>query len=385
MASKTNCTINGTDYYKIKRKVGKKLNKAGHWVDDYKYFYGKNKSEAEAKYKRYKGNQIKGVTNKTFYFGEMADTFIKNVFLNDSRFSEATKERYVNAYNNNLQQSPIAKLPLEEVKSIDLQTVYNNLSCGASTVRSINNLLHHFFKYLEKEHICKDITENIVLPKITNRKGNVVSDGDIEVWTSTELKKIIEGPNKHRLRLLLILAINTGGRIGELLALRYDDIENNLIKINKQVAIHPVFKDGKKSGQKLEITQTKTKTSVRSIPLPNNVLKEIEEHKKWHTEEMMKNGYRTEYMFTTQSGKFYDKHSLRTACNRLYKRIGVTSRSFHVYRHTFGTNLAKAGVPIQTVSNLMGHSDINVTAKYYINVDNSDKQDAIDKITAIVF
>lgn len=66
----------------------------------------------------------------------MADTFIKNVFLNDSRFSEATKERYVNAYNNNLQQSPIAKLPLEEVKSIDLQTVYNNLSCGASTVRS---------------------------------------------------------------------------------------------------------------------------------------------------------------------------------------------------------------------------------------------------------
>ena len=38
------------------------------------------KSEAEAKYKRYKGNQIKGVTNKTFYFGEMADTFIKNVF-----------------------------------------------------------------------------------------------------------------------------------------------------------------------------------------------------------------------------------------------------------------------------------------------------------------
>lgn len=115
MASKTNCTINGKDYYRIKRKIGKKLNSKGVWVDDYKTpFYGKNKTEA------FMDNQKKGVTNKTLFFGEMMDTFIKEIFLKDSRYSDSTKTRYVNAYNN-LKQSDIVGLPLSSIKSIDLQ------------------------------------------------------------------------------------------------------------------------------------------------------------------------------------------------------------------------------------------------------------------------
>ena len=106
-------------------------------------------------------------------------------------------------------------------------------------------------------------------------------------------------------------------------------------------------------------------------------------YKKWHKAEMMENGYRTEYIFTTKTGNIYDKHSIRTACNRLYRKFGVTCRSFHVYRHTFGISLAKKGVPIQTVAALMGHSDINVTRNYYINVDTDDKLNAI-KIIALL-
>ena len=65
-------------------------------------------------------NQKKGVTNKTLFFGEMMDTFIKEIFLKDSRYSDSTKTRYVNAYNN-LKQSDIVGLPLSSIKSIDLQ------------------------------------------------------------------------------------------------------------------------------------------------------------------------------------------------------------------------------------------------------------------------
>lgn len=380
MANKTNCTINGKDYYRIRRKVGKKLNSKGVWVDDYKLFYGKNKSEAEAKFAAFMDNLNKGITNKPLHFGEMMDTFITEVFLKDSRYSDSTKTRYVNAYNSNLRESSLAGLALSNIKSIDLQAAYNALTCGASTVRSLHNLVTHFYRYLENENICRDITKNIVLPKVEKTKGNAVSDGNIETWTAEELKTILKGSEGHRLHLLLVLAANTGCRIGELLALRYDDIEDGVLHVNKQVVISDEFTNGVKSGQKIEISTTKTKASIRSIPLPDAVLEAVEAHAAWQRVEMLRNGYRTNHLFTTQTGNLYDKHSLRTACNRLYKRLGVPCRSFHVYRHTFGTTLAKNGVPIQTVAALMGHADINVTREYYINVDTEDKTAAISKL-----
>ncbi len=380
MANKTNCTINGKDYYRIRRKVGKKINSKGVWVDDYKLFYGKNKSEAEAKFAAFMDNLNKGITNKPLHFGQMMDTFITEVFLKDSRYSDSTKTRYVNAYNNNLRNSSLAGLALSNIKSIDLQAAYNALTCGASTVRSLHNLVTHFYRYLENENICRDITKNIVLPKVEKTKGNAVSDGNVETWTAEEVKTILTGSEGHRLHLLFVLAINTGCRIGELLALRYDDIENGVLRVNKQVVISDEFIDGIKSGQKIQITPTKTKSSIRSIPLSNAVLTAVEEHAAWQQVEMLRNGYRTNHLFTTQTGNLYDKHSLRTACNRLYKRLGVPCRSFHVYRHTFGTTLAKNGVPIQTVAALMGHADINVTREYYINIDTDDKTAAISKL-----
>lgn len=380
MANKTNCTINGKDYYRIRRKVGKKLNSKGVWVDDYKLFYGKNKSEAEAKFAAFMDNLNKGITNKPLHFGEMMDTFITEVFLKDSRYSDSTKTRYVNAYNSNLRESSLAGLALSNIKSIDLQAAYNALTCGASTVRSLHNLVTHFYRYLENENICRDITKNIVLPKVEKTKGNAVSDGNIETWTAEELKTILKGSEGHRLHLLLVFAANTGCRIGELLALRYDDIEDGVLHVNKQVVISDEFTNGVKSGQKIQISTTKTKASIRSIPLPATVLEAVEAHAAWQRVEMLRNGYRTNHLFTTQTGNLYDKHSLRTACNRLYKRLGVPCRSFHVYRHTFGTTLAKNGVPIQTVAALMGHADINVTREYYINVDTEDKTAAISKL-----
>ena len=124
----------------------------------------------------------------------------------------------------------------------------------------------------------------------------------------------------------------------------------------------------------------KTTTAARTIPLNDIVLAEIEVHKQWQRKEMMEKGYRTEYLFTTSTGTFCDRRNVTRSLDRLYKRIGVSSLPFHVYRHTFGTNLCKNGVSIQTASKLLGHKDINMTAKYYIDVDLIEKQRAVDKL-----
>ena len=60
--------------------------------------------------------------------------------------------------------------------------------------------------------------------------------------------------------------------------------------------------------------------------------------------------------------------------------ILVESKGWHAFRHTYGSDLAAAGVPIQDVCKLMGHSDISVTAKYYLNITSEQKREAMNKI-----
>lgn len=379
MASKTNCIKNGIPYYRIRRTVGKKLNKDGQWVDDIKEFYGKNKSDAEQKYEAYKKKKNAGMTLEKKFFGVMADFFIYQVFMNDSRFSAGTKERYEQVYRLYIKPMKTAGLLLEKVTTQELQYFYNTVNCSNATLKAIHNIMGHFYKYLEKEGYCRNLTVNLVLPKKKDSKEKKLTQ-EITVWSDKDLKKIIENLDNSRIRLLIILAVNTGCRIGELLGLRYGDVREGKLFIDKKLSSEAQIEADAKKTRKFEISEPKTASSIRNIPLSEKTLAEVEKHKTWHNKEMLANGYRTEYIFTTQSGKFYDRHNINRACRRYYKSIGVEFQSFHTYRHTFCTNLCKNGVPLQTAYKLMGHKSINVTAQYYTNVDDKEKQEAINKV-----
>ncbi|MBR1990605.1 MAG: site-specific integrase, partial [Firmicutes bacterium] len=100
----------------------------------------------------------------------------------------------------------------------------------------------------------------------------------------------------------------------------------------------------------------------------------------WQRQDMMLNGYRTDYVFTTSSGSLYDRQGVTAALERYYKRIGVPARGVHTYRRTFGTNLSKAGVPIEVASKMLGHSSIDITYKYYIGIEAEQKRSGIEKL-----
>ncbi len=387
MASKTNCIKNGIPYYRIRRTVDKKLNKNGIWVDDIKEFYGKNKKDAEAKYEAFKAKRSAGLSSEKQHFGIMLDFYIYKVFIHDGRFSPGTKERYEQVHRNYIKPANISGCSLEELKSIDIQQFYNTVNCSNATLRAIHNVMCHFYKYLEKEGYCRNLTSSLVLPKKKDTKSEAekANSQNIVVWSDDEIRSIVQNLNTNRMRLLIILALNTGARISELLALQYTDIQDNKLYITKQLANVANIELNNKKTREFEIVKPKTTNSIRNIPLSDRVLDEIELHAAWHKKEMLQNGYRTDFIFTTQTGNFYDRQNVNRACKRYYKSIGVESKGFHTYRHTFCTNLCKNGVPIQTACKLMGHNNINVTAQFYTNIDDEQKIEAIDKITDIMF
>ena len=120
MAKKTNCTINGKEYYRIYRKVGKKLNKAGLWVDEYKNFYGSCKSEAEAAYNDYMSKRRSGSLNKCL--GQVIDEWAEAVFFSSS-LADSTKLLYYSAYKRLFRNSQLAGRQPSEVTALDLQNI----------------------------------------------------------------------------------------------------------------------------------------------------------------------------------------------------------------------------------------------------------------------
>lgn len=335
----------------------------------------------------YLEKKSQGLESKKQYFGIMAENWIYNFFVQDTSIKDTTKERYVAAWKQVIKPLHLYNLPLEEVSASAIQQAYNETDCSPSALEATHKLMNRFYKYLEREGFSRNITGSIVLPKRTQRKSG--TGKNIVIWTNEEVTDIFNSFDKaqkgFRIPFLLILAYHTGCRISELLALKYEDFATEGLTINKQLVKNPILSRDEKTTYKYCIGSPKSTSSYRTVPLNKTVIAELKSHKKWHKIDMMKNGYRTEYVFTTNTGAFYDRHNITHMCNRYYDRINISHKGFHTYRHTFGTNLCKEGVTIQTASSLLGHADINITAKYYVNVSQEEKQRAVELLNKAIY
>ena len=376
MASKTNCIINGKRYYKISRKVGMKKNKKGLWVDDRKTFYGSSKKEAEAKYREYMDHKAKSHSLENVTLGAAIDSWVTN-FFNNCSLADSTKMVYHNAYKNHFQNSDLCARHLQDVTAYDLQVFYNeNIDkVSLSSLRALEKFLRHFYKHVEltTAGICHDITRPVQIPKSAKPKCEIKH---IDTWSDNDLRKVIDSLQGTTLRFLVVLAVNTGLRISEIRALEYSDIdENGILTVNKQLS--EINYNGK-SG--LRISDTKSACSNRTIPLPPEIMRELEDHKRLHRAEMKRNGYVTNVIFTSDTGHYYWKSMIYDALYKVYDRIGVERHPFHSFRETYLTNLRRAGVDLESASRLAGHSNVNVTAQYYIGVDDETKRKAAASI-----
>lgn len=403
MARKTNTKVTNAkgksyDYCRISPYVEKYNEETGEWYKSRKQFYGNSEKEAKAKLDAYnqwveeEKRKQQEVSFKREHldqrsFGEYLKWYIENVFVPNNAIRPATKVRYINSYTNIFDNQSILKLPVGIVTGEDLQEVFTNAEAAPSSREAALKLIRNFYKYLSAQKITSDVTHGIIIPHAETKR----QDQSVETYSDAELKIFQnDTPQDHRLRLMIILAIYTGARIAELAALSWDDIDikREQIIINKSLSEIPALKTdieaAKKKGLPLpkklvEISDTKSIDSVRSVPINKIIIKEIKRHKAWQQSEMMQNGYRTNYLFTTKTGELYYKSNLRTALNRLCKKLGIESKGWHCFRHTYGSKLAANGVPIQTVSKLMGHSDISVTAKYYLHINTDEKKAALEK------
>ena len=364
MATKTNTTINGRSYYRIRRTIDGKV----------KDFYGKSKTDAERKYREYLEQiaeekyqrKIKAVDAT---LGEKAEEYIENSLKVSQRYAKGTINRYIGEYERHIKGTDLADTPLKDVRPSVIQEFYNSLECSQHSIKELNKFFSGFSKWLVRNNYCDDIISAVEIPK----KEDTSRHEDIIVWEDEEIRQILtamDAPvrlqNRHRQVFLVHLLLYTGVRISEALGLKYSDIRDGIIHIDRQYYLG-------------ELKEPKW-GSRRQIPMHSDLITAFEEHKEWHEYDMEKHHYKTDFVFTTSSGNLYHQASVRKALKRFYESNDIPYKHMHAYRATFCTNMCRCGVPLEVTSKLMGHKSLEVTAAHYALVRQDSMQDAIDKL-----
>jgi integrase len=204
-----------TTYAAIMRPVGMRLEADGSWSENIAVIYGESEDAAEQSYRQW-CDECHGY-DTSLPLGVLLDNYFYEVLLESRSLKPSTKNWYLKIYKTHFRGTPLTKKSVNSITAMDLKLAYNALDCSDSSLRAIHAVMKKLCAFLSLRGDGHDFTAGVEIPK---RKKK--ARAEIEVWSDNELEII----NAHladapRIRFLIVMLINTGCRISELLALRY--------------------------------------------------------------------------------------------------------------------------------------------------------------------
>lgn len=264
-------------------------------------------------------------------------------------------------YIASLSHYAIAHMPLKELNRFVMRGAIAEMckTHRRATIRSLISIMRKPLQEAFEDGIIKSNPLNgIELPS----EQSAQPKRDITPYTREEQAAFIAAceASKHDAGAVNILLLETGLRIGELLALTFDDVDliEGTLTVNKTMVCS-------NSGGVL-VQEPKTKSSCRKIPLSTLARKTFERLKEKNADKG--------YWFACREGRL-TYGSCLSATKTICKRAGVEYRGEHVLRHTCATNMVQENAPITTVSRFLGHSNTIITQKTYVSVFNTSLDD----------
>lgn len=294
---------------------------------------------------------------------------------------EYIKESTYANYSNNIFNHIIPRLGDYSLDEIDhkilqkflLDLFKNGKSNGngglaEKTIKDISIILKGSLKKAINEGKMKHIELTFYYPKSNIEKN-------IYILTKKEQNKLTDYviDNLSSKNIGLLISLYSGIRIGELCALKWEDIDfkKSLICINKTMQ-RVYIKDKSNNTSKIIITSPKTKNANREIPINKNFLELLKKVKS------SKNNY-----VLTGTEKCLEPRSYRKHFEKVLKELKIKHFNFHSLRHTFATNCISLGVDYKTVSEILGHSNVNITLNLYVHPRLSQKKKCIDLVCKV--
>jgi integrase len=255
----------------------------------------------------------------------------------------------------------IGRLKLGNVGPQHLEAMYRDMKSGGKAPQTIRNV-HRvagtiFAKALRMGFITRNPVPLADTPKVP-RKEKAVFDRE-------DLQSFLKTASDHRLGALFTLAATCGARSGELLGLRWTDVDFTKNEIHIRVSLHLTSRG-------FDLAEPKTKGSQRKLALSRVAIQALKRHRVRQNEAALRLGTawtnNWDLVFTNEVGNPLDrKNVLRRDLRPLLAEAGLPPVTFHDLRHIAASWALDQGVPLTVVSRALGHTDLTTTARVYMH------------------
>ena len=287
----------------------------------------------------------------TSYIAEWLSTFKETTVKQSTYDRLLTSAKALEAYT-------IAYMPIGEITCIDIQHYVNDLTkrgYGLSTIKKQMRIVTAPLKQASALHIIPaDPGVGIRLP---SRYNVAKPEKIVEAYTAEEQTALLNVISSGRRKgyFAIMLMIETGLRVGEVLALRWHDVQ----LARKRIHVRNTVVRLANKKQSFVQDSVKSESSRRTVPLTSEAIRLLE-----RLYERRKN----EWVFTNRDGERLSYEALRYQTRIACQEAEIEYRGERVFWHTFATNCYHKGVDVKILSRLLGHADVNITYNLYIHL-----------------
>ena len=284
-----------------------------------------------------------------------SDLFLKTSYIKNKKSTYSTYQYIIHKHiNPYFADYTVDKINIESV----ILFTDSLLSSGLNnkSIKDILVLLHEIFR-------LANIYIDIPYPKVIKKEIKTFSFKEQYLLEKELLDNITP------IKLGIYLTLYTGIRVGELCALRINDIDINSRTLFIKKTLSRVVDSSSKKKTRVIIDSPKTIHSIREIPIPSFIISYI---KDIH--------YQDNSYFLTNMNHYLEPRALSYHYRKILKKINVPYYNFHVLRHTFATRCINEGADPKTLSEILGHSSVRITLERYVHPNYKNKECLINKI-----
>lgn len=280
----------------------------------------------------------------------------------------STYIKYKEIYNNHLAMKltgiSIIDMSENKVKDFFDPLYFQNKKLSDSIIKSIYCVLNQILNYCNMRY-------HTYLCQVNRPKAHAVVKPVKTLPQSEQIRLLQEiYKNMDRNKLGILLCISTGLRLGEICSLKWSDIdlEGKLLYVNRTV--QRIAVDNHSTKTILFEDVPKSMFSKREIPLPDSIIPYL-------TRFVQEEGY-------VISGKGpTEPRTYQYRFQRLLSDAGIGKHNFHVIRHTFATNCINSGADIKSLSEILGHSNVNITLNRYVHPTIDTKRKHLNNLSSV--
>jgi integrase len=248
---------------------------------------------------------------------------------------------------------------------------------ATKTVRNIHVLVHRALTdAVRKNLVPRNVADAADPPKL-----NRADREEMKTWTPEQLREFFAGVAEHRLATAYVLAATTGMRRGEVLGVRWKDINFETRRLHVQQTVLNVEYE-------IVIGRPKTRRGERKVALDDTTVALLKRHRAAQREErrLIGRGYEDSgLVFAREDGRPVHPDYFSQTFDRTVKRLRLPKIRLHDLRHTHATLGLAAGVPVKVISDRLGHATSSFTQDVYMHAIPAVEEEAADQIAGLVF